>query len=140
MKCAEDALVFKPRMDANTREFVRDGWEHPVHQPSACQNGQRHRNANSCEDADDDRHNKTHLHNGYFRLHKSLPCKNVNVRASSRTRTQLCGTRARTRTRSVDPSDTVSVRWINRVNMDTIRFRLVLPIRYDEETYAIARQ
>ena len=37
---------------------------------------------------------------------------------------------------SVDPSDTVSVRWINRVNMDTIRFRLVLPTRLSSGSIA----
>jgi hypothetical protein len=37
---------------------------------------------------------------------------------------------------SIDPSETVSVRWINRVNIDTIRFKLVFPIRLGSESIA----
>ncbi len=48
-----------------------------------------------------------------------------------RTRTQHRGTRTRTRS-----SDTVSVRWINRVSIDTIRLRSDLPRRFDSTSIA----
>jgi hypothetical protein len=36
----------------------------------------------------------------------------------------------------LDPSETVSVRWINRVNIDTIRFKLVFLFRLSSESLA----
>ena len=55
---------------------------------------------------------------------------------SARERERLYSYSASRYSYSIDCSETVSVCWINRVNIDTIRFKLVLPIRFDSASIA----